>query len=339
MNDYQSLFDKLQKNESSRYENNNVSFGNDYLLKLKTGNSYTFRLLWLPSDVKREYPMINQYVHRFWDANALSNKEDKVICPTSQYIMGETRAAFNKCPICSQMSKIYKDAENGSSSAKDLYNLFRRNCIGYVPVYVVAGPDDCVGQIRILQFSKQIRSFFDAKIFGIVSKSKYENENTNINNDDIIGLEAFMYLQDNTVVTTGYNFTISVGVKKVPSNGKTIDLPTYTMDFSRRASTISDFNGTAITPEYFNSINNTIKYDADYYKITSDADLQRFVLNHLSDVASNNIVETSSSEIVSDITEENLGMTDTVNVNTVAIQSDSQPDDDIDVDSLINGLV
>ena len=104
-----SLFEKLRSKEVNNVSAPSGNFGNPNLFKLKQGASYTFRLLWTPpaDGYDREYPMINQYVHRIWDENSIGSHDVKVYCKTSQYDLGETKAGF-ACPICKAMSAAYK---------------------------------------------------------------------------------------------------------------------------------------------------------------------------------------------------------------------------------------
>ena len=103
------LFSQIQKKEQDNASGsgNNSGFTNPLIFKPKVGSSYAVRLLWLSPDkgCDREYPMINSFIHRVWDDNATTGSKDvKVICPTSQYMMGETSAAFRRCPICEAAS-------------------------------------------------------------------------------------------------------------------------------------------------------------------------------------------------------------------------------------------
>ena len=129
-NDPLALFNVLRAKETNNASGgNNQNFGNPNVFKLKQGASYSLRLLWVPpaDDFDREYPMINQYVHRIWDENAIGSKDVKVYCRTSQYDLGETKAGF-ACPMCKVMSETYKEGANGSKSAQELYKKFRKGC-------------------------------------------------------------------------------------------------------------------------------------------------------------------------------------------------------------------
>lgn len=289
-----SLFDKIQqKEQANAAHTGNSGFGNPLLWKPKVGTTYAIRLLWFNPEegYDREYPMINSYIHRCWDENSASgNKEHKVICPTSQYMMGETSAAFKKCPICAAMSDFYKQGQEGSESAKEIYNKFRRTCVGYVPVYIVNGPndDESVHQIRILQYGKQFKDFFDSKIFGIKKQNRNEEVDNSVD-DESIGLEAFMYYDETVdeVVTKGYNLLITTTSKKMVLGGKQIDMPQYQLDFTRKLSNITDFDGVELNTEegvkYFNSVNSQIiHFDRDFYLKSTDQELQEFKLNYIS---------------------------------------------------------
>lgn len=285
------------------------------------------------------------------------NKEHKVICPTSQYMLGETTAAFRKCPICSAMSDFYKQGQEGSESAKEIYSKFRRTCIGYVPVYIVNGPndDENVHQIRILQYGKQFKDFFDNKIFGVKKQNKNGEEVDNNIDDESIGLEAFMYYDESAdeIVTKGYNLLITTTSKKMVLGGKQIDMPQYQLDFTRKLSNITEFDGVELNTEegvkYFNSINSQIvHFDRDFYLKSSDQELQEFKLNYISKEAVEETVEPTRPPIrpprKSDKVEEpvdEIPMGNSAESEETSTESDEIPrtsSGDVDVDALLKGF-
>ena len=304
-NDPLALFNVLRAKETNNAScGNNQNFGNPNVFKLKQGASYSLRLLWIPpaDDFDREYPMINQYVHRIWDENAIGSKDVKVYCRTSQYDLGETKAGF-ACPMCKVMSETYKEGENGSKSAQELYKKFRRTLQGYVPVYVVNGPQEEIHQIKILQFTKSFKDFFDLKIFGIKKENpkKEDGEDTqDVIDEDMIGIDAFMYYnpQKDEVVTNGYNFIVTVKTKRIPINGKMVDVPDYKFDFSRKMSDVTDFDGEPITPERFINISNEISFDKDFYKFSTDEEIEEFKAKYIDGVSytSNEVEEESKDD-------------------------------------------
>jgi hypothetical protein len=342
----ESLFSKIQEREQSSSGASASSF-DSLILKPKVGCSYSLRLLWLKpfGTCTREYPMINQYIHHFWDDNAVGSKDQVVYCPTSQYIKGDTRDGFDSCPICAKCSELYKQSKEGSSSATDLYKKFRRTLRGFVPVYVVNGPEDVIGKVMIFQYGKQFKEFFDRKIFGKMPKVIGEGEQPQpISADEIIGLDAFLYARnDGTVATEGYNFNIQVTSKRMVINGRQVDMPQYTMDFSRKASNILDFDGEPVTESYMDSLNAKIRFDEDFFNISTTADLTKFKLKYIdvSEVVEEEAVEeqvieepaVSMNPFKKHIVEE-VEETPVVKVET----SVNTSDDDIDVDALIDGL-
>jgi hypothetical protein len=285
-----ALFDRIQAKEQELATNAGGSgFTNPLIFKPKVGTTYSVRLLWLQPDngVDREYPMINSYVHRIWNENATGSKDVKVICPTSQYMMNETPAAFKKCPICSAASDFYKKGQEGSESAKDLYSKFRRTCMGYVPVYIVNGPEEEVGEIRILQYGKQFKDFFDSKIFGRTKTKNNDKYEVTID-EEAIGLDAFMYYDETVdeIVTNGFNLIITTTTKKMPIGGKSVDMPQYQLDFARRSSSITELGNIDLTStagiKYFNSLNSDVlHFDRDFYIKSTDAELEEFKLNYI----------------------------------------------------------
>jgi len=299
------LFDTLKQKEINA--NNSLGhFGNPNIFKPKIGTSYVLRLLWLsPDNTDREYPMINQYVHSFWDDEITNgSKEVTVYCKTSQYDMGETRAAFNDCPICGKSSEFYQDFKNNSSNtSKELYDKFGRKLHGYVPVYIVDGPESDKGQIKILYYGKLYKTFFDKKIFGIIKQQKNaktdnKNEQSTVNSDEIIGVDAFMYYDPKSeeVITNGYDLLITVTAKKVLVNGKQIDMPDYSLDFSRKARNISKFGNTEISPEYFNSLSHELSFDKDLYKTSTIEELNEFKAKYIDDPSDESIEASNKVE-------------------------------------------
>jgi hypothetical protein len=281
-----SLFEKLRSKEVNNVSAPSGNFGNPNLFKLKQGASYTFRLLWTPpaDGYDREYPMINQYVHRIWDENSIGSHDVKVYCKTSQYDLGETKAGFD-CPMCKAMSAAYKEGANGSKSAQELYKKFRRTLNGYAVVYVVKGPDEDLHQIKILQYTKSFRDFFDENIFGIkkVNKNSEEAQTETDDSEEMIGIDAFMYYdpKNDEVIKTGYNFIVTVGTKRVPINGKMVDMPDYKFKFSNKLTEIEDFDGEEITSEMFLGISEKIGFDRDFYKFSTIEEIEAFKAKYI----------------------------------------------------------
>lgn len=281
-----SLFEKLRSKEVNNVSAPSGNFGNPNLFKLKQGASYTFRLLWTPpaDGYDREYPMITQYVHRIWDENSIGSHDVKVYCKTSQYDLGETKAGFD-CPMCKAMSAAYKEGANGSKSAQELYKKFRRTLNGYAVVYVVKGPDEELHQIKILQYTKSFRDFFDENIFGIkkVNKNSEEAQTETDDSEEMIGIDAFMYYdpKNDEVIKTGYNFIVTVGTKRVPINGKMVDMPDYKFKFSNKLTEIEDFDGEEITSEMFLGISEKIGFDRDFYKFSTIEEIEAFKAKYI----------------------------------------------------------
>jgi hypothetical protein len=356
-----SVFSKLQATvQAAANGSGNFSNINSMILKPKINASYSLRLLWLQpyGTCTREYPMINQYIHHYWDDTATSGKDKVVYCPTSQYIKGETKAGFESCPICTECSKLYKASQEGSTSAGKLYKTFRRTFRGYVPVYVVNGPDDVVGQVKILQYSKMFKDFFDRKIFGVAARPSGNEEVQPIDPDEVIGIDAFMYVdKSGNVVTDGYNLNIQVTSKKMVIEGRSVDMPQYTLDFSRKNTSILNFGDDAITTELFNGLNEQISFDSNFYNESSVAELNTFKLKYVT--AEETVEETTDEDVDSTINNLSANMNPyatktpaasvapavatpppvkTAPVVEKVTQTSDNGDDDIDVDALINDL-
>ena len=282
--DPMKLFNMLKEQAQTSGQFSGGSFGNQHILKLQKGKKYSLRLLWLPS-TERQSPMINQYVHRIWDEKAVGSKDVNVVCPTSQYDLDSK--GFSACPICEKMSELYKEAQNGSTSAKELYDKFKRTLRGYVPVYVVNGPAEDINQIKILQYTISFKKYFDSKIFGIVDETANNDQNQedeDFEESNVVGINAFMYFdpKTNKVMTTGHNFIITVGTKKVPlSSGRIVEMNDYKLDFSMKATDIDNFNGKKITPDYFCNLSDELHFDEDFYVMHNLEKIANFKMKYI----------------------------------------------------------
>lgn len=278
------IFDKLQQREQQRAsEGNGGSFGNKNILKLQRGSKYQLRLLYLPPmNCDRMYPMINSYSHSFWDDNASGNKMKVVACPTSQYLDGDR--GFDNCVICACASAYYKEStESHSKTASELYKKFKRNFNGYIPVYVVNGPEDVVGKVMILRYGKQLADFLNLKVFGVAPKTRKGENPIEVDADDVLGISAFTYIDDDgNIVNKAYDLTITVTTKSIPTDdGKNVDVPNYAFDFKRNQTTITEFNDVELTAEYFNTLNEELSFDKDFYINSSAADRENFKLKYI----------------------------------------------------------
>ncbi len=278
------IFDKLQQREQQRAsEGNGGSFGNKNILKLQRGSKYQLRLLYLPPlNCDRMYPMINSYSHSFWDDNATGNKMKVVACPTSQYLEGDR--GFTNCAICNCASAYYKEAaETKSKTASELYKKFKRNFNGYIPVYIVNGPEDVVGKVMILRYGKQLADFLNLKVFGVAPKPRKGENPIEVDADDVLGISAFTYLDDDgNIVNKAYDLTVTVTTKSIPTeDGKNVDIPSYAFDFKRNQTVINEFGNIELTAEYFNTLNDELSFDKDFYINSTAADRENFKLKYI----------------------------------------------------------
>lgn len=273
------LFNVLAEKEKA-HASRSGSFSDDKILKLKADETYSLRLLWLPSE-KRTNPIIGRYIHKFWDNDAPSNKQKVVICPTTPHDFDDK--GFSRCPICAKASEFWKESQK-SESAKELYSKFRRTYEGFVPVYVVKGPEDVKGTVKILQFGPQMKKFLDLKIFDIkpVKKDDKSIDVDDEDESDAIGINAFMYYSpsDDKVHTEGYNLKITVGSKNLPLNGRTVKMNEYSYEFSRKMTTIDSFGDDEITSEMFCKLNDTLEFD-NYYVKSDPAALEEFCRKYI----------------------------------------------------------
>lgn len=297
-----NVFDRLRKQAEAQMSKGNGGgfYSNENLLKLKIGEKYRLRLLWIPAPkgVNRENPMINQYVHRFWDNNAIGSKNIEVYCKTSQYDEGETRAGWD-CPVCKEMSNIYKEYSNsGSKSAKEIYDTFRRTFRGYVPVYIINGPEEEVGKIKILQFTKSFKDFFDKHIFGFDKDAK----DNKVDEEDILSINAFTYYEpaDDTVKLEAYDFVVTVGSKTIPIRGRSVQVPDYKFDFKHNKSEI-DFGWGSKTVEKYLNLSEELNFDKDFLKFSTTEELKDFLNKYVKNSESST---DNDDDISNDINEE-----------------------------------
>ena len=297
-----NLFDRLRKKVEAQSSRGGGGFySNENLLKLKIGEKYRLRLLWIPAPkgVNRENPMINQYIHRFWDNNAIGSKNIEVYCKTSQYDEGETKAGW-ECPVCKEMSNVYKEySSTQSKSAKEIYDTFRRTFRGYVPVYIVNGPEEDQGKIKILQYTKSFKDFFDLHIFGIDKDSK----DGQVDEDDILSINAFTYYEpkDNSVQLEAYDFMVTVGSKTIPIRGKNVQVPDYKLSF-KNSKTEIDFGWGDETVENYLKLSETLSFDKDFLKKSTTEELENFLNKYIKNTTVE--AESETDDVPGSVTEE-----------------------------------
>ena len=170
--------------------------------------------------------------------------------------------------------------------------------MGYVPVYIVSGPADMQGQVKILQYGKQFKDFFDNHIFGIKKQNK--NEETTDIEDESIGVEAFMFYDEENakLATRGYNLIIRTSSKKMSINGRDVNMPQYSLEFSRKPTEIDEIDGIDLASnagiKYFLTLNKTLKYDEEFYLKSTDEELQEFKLHY---IAAESVNDTPTSKV------------------------------------------
>jgi len=284
-----NLFERL-KEEPDRPTAS--KFTDEDILKPEPGNTYVLRLLFLPpvGDSKRALPMVNQYYHSFWDNSLQSNKGVVVYCPTSEYISGNN--GFKECPICDSAQRFYKDSQT-SASAKELYKKAARTFKGYIPVYVVSGPDDIVGKVKILRYPKTVAQFFDHAIF---NKSSYKRDDQpQVDLDEVIGKDAFSYEDDTGLHLEAYNFILEVTSKKVDTENGKVNMPQYKCSFSRKMSKITQFGENEIKSGYFEELSKNLDFDKKYMRTSTREELMDFNLKYISTLDVTGSSDTGSS--------------------------------------------
>jgi len=99
----------------------------------------------------------------------------------------------------------------------------------------------------------------------------------------MIGIEAFTYYDTKSkeIVTKGYDFIVSVGTKRIQMNGKMIDVPDYKLDFARKMTDV-DFEDEEMTVDRFLNLSDELGFDRDFYKISTDEQLEEFKAKYIS---------------------------------------------------------
>lgn len=355
MTNPKSIFADIQKRlkeDAANAANGNNGPHIENIFKPTKAGTITVRLLWLPpiEGAKRDFPMINSNVHRFYNPNATGRKYVKVTCPTSQHMDGETPTGFGNCCICKAVSEFYKES-NDSPSAKELYNTFRRACEGYIPVYVVTGPEDLQGKVKILQYGKQFKDFFNRKIFGLTSKTDSEP----IDTDEIIGLEAFMYYDtdEDEIVTTGYDFIISTTIENININGKKVAMPKYSLDFSRRTKTIAEIDDIDLSSKagikWFKGLNEELGFDKNFLTYSTEAEREKFLKTYVMKETSEEEEDNDVNSLINESNDEEEVEEEVKPAKKAAKKAPVEEDDEdeapptdaggeIDVDALLQGL-
>ncbi len=330
--DLKKMLEEVRKSEVSKVEkkqekSEKTSFKKDErLLSLSSGNTYRMRLLYyVPKNSNRKSPFINKFVHSFWDDAATDgNKSHWVTCPTSEYI--DDLNGFKKCPICNANSKFYKDyLDNKSTTSKSLYDLFKRKFYGFALVYVVNDPTtpENNGQIKILKYTKTLNDYLKLKIFGIKKAEKGKIIILDPDDESVIGSDAFD-------LKAGSDLIITVNQKEVKDGEKKIIYPDYSFEFSTRKLT-----PVPITIEDIEKAVKNLKFDEDFYSISSQFDLTSFYKKYVLKESIEEEEENEPEEKVETIIEQD----DEEVEKTPNSKIDTSIDDDINIDDVLNNIL
>lgn len=227
-------------------------FSNPDFITMKPGNAYEMRLMFWSSGVpgERTLPIIEKTVHA---VKAEDGTYHEVTCPTSEYLMG--RSGYRACPICTELSKLYKEMEKGSAAAKIAYDKFKRKFKGYAVVYVVNDPSkpENNGTFKILYINGWINPFLREKIKGVDKKG------VKIEGARPLGFKAF------DPSANGKNLLITVT--------KDGDWAKYSCEFVDPAAGQGELKGCSY--EELGEVYDTLKFDEHYTPHDPDA-VQKF---------------------------------------------------------------
>lgn len=170
MEEMYALLQKQQAEKAKADEDAAKDFNDPNFLQLKQGNAYEMRLMYYTSGVPgdRIVPIIEKIVHAYKDPT--DNQYHEVTCPTSEYLNG--RQGYRMCPICTELSKLWKLHEGGSVAAKAQYDKFKRKFKGYAVVYVINDPSNPEnnGTFKIIYINAKQIDFFRSEIKGVDKK-------------------------------------------------------------------------------------------------------------------------------------------------------------------------
>ena len=212
MTDMRKKFDELKKKKQVSDEQASKPKTDERLIKFVPGNTYRFRLLFSTSD-KRSSPFIEKVTHNFYSKEKRSS--GWITCPTSEYIDG--KYGYKNCQACGKVSDFWKQKDNGSISAGELYNTFKRKNVCFAPVYVVSdgsNPENN-GKVKIMKYGYTVYEFLEREVFARDPKTKKP-----IVDAETTGPDAFE-------LTNGYDLIVTV-------TQKTKEFPAYSCSWSKK---------------------------------------------------------------------------------------------------------
>ncbi len=170
--DMAALYEQLQKDQTAKAEKEAAAakdYNNPDFISMQAGKAYEVRLMYWASGVpgERIVPIIEKTVHA---VKQDSGDYHEVTCPSSDYLMG--RGGYRACPICTELSKLWKEMEKGSAAAKIAYKKFKRKFKGYAVVYVVNDPTtpENNNTFKILYVNAIVNNFLREEIKGVDKK-------------------------------------------------------------------------------------------------------------------------------------------------------------------------
>ncbi len=316
-------FDKFTENQKKNEEDNTSSYSQPdaRMVRMqypteegKVNNTYIMRLLYyIPNGSERNGPFIEKNTHEFYDTE--THKRIVIVCPSTEYCFG--KAGFSKCKVCGDNSANWKEwKDNKSSTAKELYDQFKRKMNGYAIVYMVKDPvmPENNGKVMILPYKKTIKKYFDKKIFG-----KFDEANP-------FGFKVFD-------LQNGHNLIVQVEKEPVQYGEKTVIFPKYNPEFAINSSSIN------IDEKTLETMILDLDFDSLYTKSTDSEILEfyeKYVLNESIESETNTqtpAVEGPNELPYSSDSEETVNES----VETSGIDLDGL-DSEINVDSILAGL-
>lgn len=268
MNELEKLYEEMRQKELQRSE----SGADDRIIKLKAGHTYRFRLLWVPNpQTGRKEPIINKYTHMHKDDDG---SFEFVTCPTSEYLLG--KKGHNVCPVCKYMNEVYREYDKTKSrSAKEFYDLYKRQIAGYALVYVISDPvnPENNNKVKIFRHGFMIHKYLKWELFGVTVKGKGDDDKKSGGNEEqsaeIIGFKAFD-------LDNGFDYILTVNTKPtVLANGQKRDFNDYVSKFSRNPTSIG------VSMAKIHEMVSELRFDEDFYTQSKMEDLDKFLNSYV----------------------------------------------------------
>jgi hypothetical protein len=189
-----------------------------------------------------------------------------VTCPTSEYL--DDIGGFKVCPICVENKINYKQSKT-SPSCKEMYDRMKRQFHGFALAYIVSDPVNPANNntVKVIKYGIGVKTFLRKEIFDIDDDAWRKKDEPEVveeaDKEEIVGFGAFD-------LNNGYDFIVSV-------TAKSEEYKQYGCKFSRTATAV------AITEEEIQKQVAELKFDEDFYTVSSKTDILKLYNRFMSE--------------------------------------------------------